>query len=432
MVISERCYVNQNLITLFLKRVNARSAAGRFRAVSNGLTAQCYALQLHIRLHASFQILPPRLPFSKGGVSGPRAKLTYATTPDKPRIVEDDNKREINMTTSLSPIAILGAGSWGTALAIYLARQGQDVRLWSFNTDSIHAMQSDRANLSYLPNISFPDTLNPTAELSAALQGTTDIMIAVPSAGFRSTLTLLKPLLNKNNRILWVTKGIDLETGQLLHEVAQDIFGHQHSLAVLSGPSFASEVAKGLPTAVVVASSDLTFSNDILTRFNSSVLRVYSSQDMTGVEIGGVVKNVLAIACGISDGMGFGANARSALITRGLAEMTRLGIALHAQPETFTGLAGVGDLVLTCTDNQSRNRRFGLALGQGKTANEAEQAIGQVVEGKRNAELLVQLAHQHKVEMPISEAVWDILQGKLTPYDALLALLSREPKQESE
>lgn len=329
-----------------------------------------------------------------------------------------------------SPIAILGAGSWGTALALYLSRRNLNVRLWSLNADHIHEMQKTRVNAAYLPEFSFPSSLQPTSLLTETVKDVNHIIIAIPSSGFRDTLLLLKPLLTQNIRITWVTKGIDLKTGQLLHEVATDILGDQFPVAVLSGPSFAGEVARGLPTAVVIASNNQDLTTELVGFFNSPIFRVYTSTDITGVEIGGVVKNVLAIACGISDGMGFGANARSALITRGLAEMIRLGIALGGQVETFYGLSGIGDLVLTCTDNQSRNRRFGLLLGQGKNTQDAEKAIGQVVEGARNAELLVSLAKKHLVEMPICETVWEILQGHITPQDALKRLLSREAKEE--
>jgi glycerol-3-phosphate dehydrogenase (NAD(P)+) len=217
----------------------------------------------------------------------------------------------------------------------------------------------------------------------------------------------------------------------LLHDVAIEVLGKEHAYAILSGPSFAREVAAGLPTAVVAASHDPLFAKDLVNRFNSPLFRVYSSHDVVGVEIGGIVKNVLAIATGISDGMKLGANARSALITRGLAEIVRLGSALGGQHETFTGLSGLGDLVLTCTDDQSRNRRFGLALARHTAPQDAEKEIGQVVEGKRNAQLVVQLAHQHHVEMPITEAVWAILSGRLTLQEAMQVLLSREPKAES-
>ncbi len=328
------------------------------------------------------------------------------------------------------PIAIIGAGSWGTALALSLARREQQVRLWSYNTAQAAEMQAKRENRKYLPGFPFPETVSVSAHLKETMAGLNDIMIAVPSVGFRTTLMQLKPLLNSSARIAWATKGMDLETGQWLHEVAQEVLGNQFPYAILSGPSFAKEVAANLPTAVVVASRNEKFAKDLLQRFNSQTFRIYLSKDMLGVEVGGVVKNILAIATGISDGMGFGANTRSALMTRGLAEMIRFGLAVGAQYETFTGLSGFGDLVLTCTDNQSRNRRFGLALGKGKTSTEAELEIGQVVEGKRNAELLIQRAQKLKVEMPISETVWAILQGKITPKEAMKNLLTRAPKME--
>ena len=330
----------------------------------------------------------------------------------------------------LSPIAILGAGSWGTALALYLSRLGQEVRLWTHSAEHAHALQTDRVNKRYLPEQSFPNTLHPTSELDVALAGTNDVLIAVPSLAFRETLLAIKPYLKTSTRIISATKGLDLETGQLLHDIAHDILGAR-AYAVLSGPSFALEVAKGLPTAVVIASNDKAFSQNLLQRFNSQIFRTYLSTDMSGVEIGGIAKNVIAIATGIADGMGFGANARCALITRGLAEIIRLGMALGCDYETFTGLSGVGDLVLTCTDNQSRNRRFGLALGKGKTPIEAQAEIGQVVEGARNAELIVQLAQKHQVNLPISEAVVHVLEGKLTPKEAVKQLLSRDPKNEA-
>jgi glycerol-3-phosphate dehydrogenase (NAD(P)+) len=330
----------------------------------------------------------------------------------------------------LKPIAILGAGSWGTALALYLARLGQTVWLWTHEPSRVVTMNADQANNRYLPGHPFPANLHVTHDLVEAVDDNHDILIAVPSAGFRDILFALKPLMTPSKRIVWATKGLDLETGQLLHDMLHETLGRSTISAVLSGPSFAREVAAGLPTAVVVAGENTDFADDIIQRFNSPLFRVYRSKDMTGVEIGGVVKNVLAIAVGISDGMQLGANARSALITRGLAEMIRLGTAAGGQYETFTGLAGLGDLVLTCTDNLSRNRRFGLALGAGKSIPEAEREIGQVIEGKRNAELVAALAKKLGVEMPISETVWEILQEKLTVKTAMQQLLSRSPKQE--
>lgn len=328
------------------------------------------------------------------------------------------------------PIAILGAGSWGTALALYLSQMGQTVRLWAYQRDHAAAMTAARMNSRYMPGIIFPDTLQIAADLADAVSETKDILIAVPSIGFRDLLLSLKPLLRTSARILWVTKGLDPITGQLLHETALEILGNNHSYAILSGPSFAREVAAGLPTAVVVASRDAAFSQDLVTRFNSRTFRVYSSEDIIGVEIGGIIKNILAIATGISDGMNSGSNARSALITRGLAEMVRLGVALGGQHETFMGLTGLGDLILTCTDNQSRNRQFGLLIGQGKKSDDAEREIGQAIEGKRNIQPVIQLAHKHHVAMPVTEIVWEILSGKLTPVTAMQRLFARETKAE--
>ncbi len=330
------------------------------------------------------------------------------------------------------PIAVLGSGSWGTALALYLSRLGQEVRLWTFEADHVQEMLKDGVNNRYMPGFAFPKTLRPTASLSDAIADVSDILVAVPSVGYRNTMTLLKPLLKNSASIISATKGLDLETGELLHTLAKSILEKDFDYAVLSGPSFAREVAAGLPTAVVIAGKNQQFTQKLLKRFNSPIFRVYLSTDIPGVEIGGVVKNVLAIACGISDGMGLGTNARSALITRGLDEMIRLGLAVGGEYETFTGLAGVGDLVLTCTDDQSRNRRFGLALGKGKVAHDAEREIGQIVEGKRNTELVVQLAQKHKIEMPIAEMVWEVLQEKTTSEAGMKQLLAREPNGETD
>lgn len=326
----------------------------------------------------------------------------------------------------LKPITILGAGSWGTALALYLARRGQTVRLWSYEISEVAAMLAERTNNRFLPGYPFPDTIEPTANLAEAIKGIDDILIVVPSVGFRDTLNMLKPLINPNTRVTCATKGLDTDTGQLLNEVAEEILGSQHKFAVLSGPSFAREVAAGLPSAVVIASKDNQFVRDLTERFDSSIFRIYPSDDVTGVELGGVVKNVIAIATGISDGMELGANTRSALLTRGLSEMIKLGNALGGKTETFIGLSGIGDLILTATDNQSRNRRLGLAIGQGQNLQDAERQIGQVVEGKRNAELVALLAEKHGVEMPICGTVWEVLQGKLTGKEAKELLLSRK------
>lgn len=316
-------------------------------------------------------------------------------------------------------IAILGAGAWGTAIALYLARRGQSVFLWSIETPQVEAMIAERTNKQYLPGYAFPETLRPETDLAKTLQQARDLIIAVPSVGFRSTLNQLKPLLSSTHRFLCATKGMDMEKGQLLHATLREILGPHYPYAVLSGPSFAKEVAAGLPTAVVIASEDEAFAEVMLQRFNSPIFRIDLSKDLIGVEIGGIVKNVLAIATGISDGMKLGANARSTLITRGLNEMIALGSALGADPKTFEGLAGLGDLILTCTDDLSRNRRFGLAVGNNIPKDQAEREIGQVVEGKRNAELLVQLAERHSVKMRICETIHAILQNKIDAREGM-------------
>lgn len=317
------------------------------------------------------------------------------------------------------PITILGAGAWGTALALYLARRGQEVRLWSIETPQVETMKLERTNSQYLPGYPFPETLLPETDLAKAIEKTQDILIVVPSVGFRETLLSLKPLILPSHRFICATKGMDMEKGQLLHDSMHEILGDRFPYAVLSGPSFAKEVAAGLPTAVVIASHDFSFAQELLHRFNSPIFRIDLSRDIIGVEIGGIVKNVLAIAAGISDGMQLGANARSTLITRGLNEMMALGKALGADSQTFEGLAGLGDLILTCTDDLSRNRRFGLALGKNLAKDQAEREIGHVVEGKRNAELIVQLAERHSVKMRICETVHHILQNRVEAKEAM-------------
>lgn len=327
------------------------------------------------------------------------------------------------MTSQFKPIAILGAGSWGTALALYLARRGQEVRIWSVDATEIEAMRRDKAHQKYLPDISFPDTIHPMFDLAETIQDIEDILIVVPSYGFRQTLQRLTPHLQTNARIICATKGIDAKTGLLLNAVAQEVLGNHYPYAVLSGPSFAREVAKGLPAAVVIASTQETFLHDLIKRFDSELFNIYPSQDVVGVELGGIVKNVLAIAVGIADGMALGANTQSALLTLGFAELARLGNALGGQQETFLGLSGLGDLILTCSDNQSRNRRLGFMLGQGLSIIEAEKKIGQVLEGKNNAELVVNLAREHHLSMPICEATWQILQDKGDAKKLLISLL---------
>lgn len=334
-------------------------------------------------------------------------------------------------TQQLKPITILGAGSWGTALALYLSRRGRPINLWSVEIAEVAAMLAERTNNRYLPGYGFPDILHPTANLAEATKNIDDILIAVPSIGFRETLIMLKPLVPPSVRITSATKGLDADTGQLLHEVVDEVLGSGQKFAALSGPSFAREVAAGLPTAVMVASHDRDFAQDLAGYFDSELFRIQITDDVVGVEISGAIKNVIAIATGVFDGMQLGANARSALITGGLSEIMRLGATLGGKIETFVGLSGVGDLLLTCTDDLSRNRRLGLALGKGNPIQEAEKQIGQIVEGRRNAELVVQLAEKHSVSMPICEAVWKILQGNMEVKEAVNLILNEGCSQQS-
>lgn len=331
---------------------------------------------------------------------------------------------------NLSSIAVIGAGAWGTALAILLARNGHSTYLWGIEAAHMQQMQTARCNNTYLPGINFPENLIPCITLEEALHKASDILVAVPSYGFRDTLRLLLPLFKPNTRLLWATKGLDPNTGQFLHSVVAQECGAALPVAVLSGPSFAREVALELPTAITLATCNETLAQDALRYFHCANFRLYISKDLIGVQIGGIVKNIMAVAAGIADGLGFGANTRSALLTRGLAEMMRFGLALGGQQATFMGLSGLGDLILTGTDNQSRNRRFGMALASGKDIFEAERAIGKVVEAVHNTAKIFHLAQQYQVEMPITEQVHLVLQNKILPSDAVTALLAREPKME--
>jgi glycerol-3-phosphate dehydrogenase (NAD(P)+) len=329
------------------------------------------------------------------------------------------------------PIAVLGAGSWGTALAIRLARNGNPTRLWGHDPAAIAILQRERCHRRYLPGVAFPAGLQPEADLERAIADADDLLIAVPSHAFVGLLQRLAPLVGPATRIAWATKGLEPDSARLLSEVVPEILHAAPPLAVLSGPTFAREVATGMPTAVTVAADRPGFAVALRRRFHAATFRTYTSRDMTGVQLGGAVKNVLAIAAGIADGLGYGANARAALITRGLAEMMRLGKALGAQRQTFMGLAGLGDLVLTCTDDQSRNRRFGLALGRGEKPAAAQQEIGQVVEGLGTARQVRRLAARAGVEMPIAEQTYRVLHAGAEPRDAVRALLERTPKAES-
>ena len=331
----------------------------------------------------------------------------------------------------MNPISILGSGSYGTALAISFSRNGSSVHLWSHNAAHIEQMQQERQNRRFLAGIDFPEKLHLESDLAKTIQASQDILIVVPSHAFNETLLAIKPYLQPHHRLVWATKGLERNSGRLLQNVVEEILGTTYPLAVLSGPTFAKELAQGLPTAITLASADQQFAQQLQQRIHCSKnFRVYLNHDMVGVQLGGAIKNVIAIGAGISDGMGFGANARTALITRGIAEISRLGVAMGANPTTFMGMSGLGDLVLTCTDNQSRNRRFGLMLGQGVSAQAAMDEIGQIVEGFYNTKEAYLLAQRQGVEMPISEQIYQMLFCGKSAQEVVLTLLGREQKGE--
>jgi len=326
---------------------------------------------------------------------------------------------------------VIGAGAWGTALAILLARQGLSVVLWGHDPQKMQVLASERTHARYLPGITFPPTLTvATQGLAQAFSACDAVMviIAVPSTAFESILIELRPFLTEKTCLISATKGLSEEGILFSTVITQALPGVP--FAFLSGPSFATEVAKGLPTAVVIGTSFPLLGQKLLQALHSEKFRVYLSDDIIGVQLGGALKNVLAIAVGMSEGLGYGANARSALITRGLAELCRLGEKLGAQVPTLMGLSGVGDLVLTCTDNQSRNRRFGVLLGQGQSCEQAQTQIGQVVEGKMNVKQVMRLAEKLRVELPICQQVYKVLFEGLSPSQSVNNLLSRSPTQE--
>lgn len=327
-------------------------------------------------------------------------------------------------------IAVLGAGSWGTALALLLARNGLPVFLWGHDAARMATMSHERKNSRYLPDFPFPDNLYIRSDLPELIDEVKRVLIVVPSHVFRTTLEAVKPNLQPDAVVLWATKGLEQGSQALLSEVADEVLSTGQATAVLSGPTFAEEVARDLPTALTIASNDKGVAEATAGWLRNDRVRVYTSEDMIGVQLGGAIKNVMAIAAGISDGLGFGANARAALITRGLAELTRLGVAMGGEQETFMGLTGAGDLILTCTDNKSRNRRVGIALGQGKKLENILSDLGQEAEGVLTARELHLLAKEEGVEMPITEQVYRVLYKNISPREVVEALLQRETGHE--
>ena len=328
----------------------------------------------------------------------------------------------------MTKMAVLGAGAWGTALAMHISQQ-HDVTLWARNAGHVSGMRKARANPLYLGDFRFNDRLQVEDNLAAAIDGADMILSVVPTAGFRQILKDLLQL-SATQPIIWAHKGLEPQTAKLPFEVAQEELGHERHWGALSGPSFAAELVRGLPTAVTLAANHADFAQHAANVIHGGCLRVYNSTDVIGVSVGGAIKNVMAIAAGISDGMGFGNNARAAMITRGLAEITRFGVALGAKTETFMGLAGAGDLILTCTGQYSRNREVGLQLATGKALEEILKGLGHVAEGVNTAREVMRRAEQIGVDMPITYEVNQALTHGKSARDAVMDLLGREQKPE--
>ena len=327
-------------------------------------------------------------------------------------------------------VAIVGAGSWGTALAALIARHGFRAVLWGRDPACVAEIDQRHENSRYLPGIRLPESLRATTDLPACLGVADLVLVVVPSHAFAETLRALAPYRPAHAGVAWATKGFEPGSGRFLHEVAAEVLGADVPLAVVTGPSFAKEVAVGLPTALTVHSDTAAFAQSVADVLHGPAFRAYTGDDMLGAELGGAMKNVLAVATGVADGMQLGLNARAGLITRGLNEMLRLNAALGGRAETLMGLAGLGDLVLTCTGDLSRNRRLGLALGRGQSIADAVREIGQVVESVQTADEVLRQAARYGIELPISSGVQRVLHGEITPTDALRQLLAREQKPE--
>ena len=327
-------------------------------------------------------------------------------------------------------IAVLGAGSWGTALALQLDRSGSQSFLWDRDTENLERIRSERLNQRYLPGIDIPESIVVENDMLAAVEASDHVLVVTPSHAFASIMRTIREVLLPEQGVAWACKGFEPGSGRLLHQVAMEVLPATTPLAIVTGPSFAKEVAMNLPTALTVAGPNSDFTKVMAGALHGERFRAYTSDDMIGAELGGAVKNVMAVATGICDGMALGDNARAALITRGLAEMMRLGAAMNAKPETLMGLAGAGDLILTCTGDLSRNRRLGLKLGKGKTVEQALDEIGQVVEGVNSAAEVQRLASVHKINMPISEQVNGIIHRGWDPAEGVARLMAREQKAE--
>jgi glycerol-3-phosphate dehydrogenase (NAD(P)+) len=329
-------------------------------------------------------------------------------------------------------VAVIGAGSWGTALALELSSIGHTTRLWAYEDDVVESIRVHRENKIFLPGIKFPEGIIATTNLPYAIDQAEFVLTVMPSHVCRSLYEQMLPCLRPEMIFVSATKGLEMESLMRMSEVIRSVLARRFAprLAVLSGPSFAREVARGDPTAVVVASQDRNLAQRVQKEFSSKTLRLYASNDIIGVEMGGAVKNVIALAAGVIEGLGLGHNPKAALITRGLAEMTRLACACGGRSETLAGLAGMGDLVLTCTGNLSRNRHVGAELGKGRKLSEIMQAMHEVAEGVVTTDAALSLARRHDVEMPITHQMQRILQDQISPRDAIRELMERSLKNE--
>ena len=331
--------------------------------------------------------------------------------------------------SSQTRVAVIGAGSWGTALALQLERNGHQVNLWGHEEAHLLDLQNHHENKAYLPGIPLPPGIHPLSSLAEAVADVKFVLLVIPSKAYRGFLAQLKPLINNDTRLFWASKGFEIETGKFLHELVQEELGIEH-YGVISGPTFATEVAKNLPAAVTCAGNHADSTLEFAELLHGEHFRCYTSTDVIGVEIGGALKNVLAVAVGAADGLGFGANTRAALITRGLSEVMRFGALVGARNETLMGLSGLGDLILTCTDNQSRNRRFGMAIGQGQSIDQAIESIGQTVEGYRATKAVYLMATRQGLTLPIMEQVYRVLYEQKPASDAVRDLEGRALKPE--
>ncbi len=329
-----------------------------------------------------------------------------------------------------SCVGVLGAGSWGTALAALMTRHGHPVQLWGRDPEAMAQIAATRVNSRYLPDQPLPEKLRYSSDLADTLTRCDIVLIVVPSHAFVDTVRTMHGLRPGLTGIAWATKGFEPGSGRFLHEAVDEIYGPDCAQAVVTGPTFAREVAAGLPSALTVHGPDPVFVQRVAAVLHGPSMRAYSGDDIAGAELGGAMKNVLAVATGIADGMGLGLNARAGLITRGLNEMMRLNAAMGGRAETLMGLAGLGDLVLTCTGDLSRNRRLGLALGRGVSIEQAVAEIGQVVESVHTADEVMRLARRHQLDLPISAHVQAVLHRDITPHEGLKSLLAREQKPE--